>query len=303
MTAVTWCIGRMVVSKKAFCLDKSIALIAALLIGLTAAPTSSAQSNTPIRASYDVASIKQDRSDSPNIWFNFVPGGFGARNVRLRLVIQLAYRVEENQISGAPNWINSDGYDIEAKMDSSTAREISQLSEDQRNQENRRMLQTLLEDRFKLRTHQETKELPVYALVIAKNGPKLHEAKPGDTYDSGFEEDGHPLGKGLWINGYQLTGQGTTMSDLARELTAELGRTVIDQTGLAASYDFALKWIPFGARSPAGVQQAPGDASGPDSSGPSIFTAIQEQLGLTLKSQKGSVQILVIDHVERPSPN
>jgi uncharacterized protein (TIGR03435 family) len=263
----------------------------------------SKDSTAPILKAYDVASIKQNRSGRPEIFFNFVPSGFIARNVRLRQVIELAYQVEDNQISGAPNWINSQAFDIEAKMDSSIAHELSQLGEEPRMQENRSMLQSLLADRFKLRVHREAKELPTYALVIAKNGPKVHEAKPGDAYSDGVKDNGHPMGAGLWLNGNELTGQGVRMADLARELTGDLGRTVVDQTELTGRYDFTLKWSAFESQPPGATHDATDAASASTDSEPPIFTAIQEQLGLRLISRRGQVRILVIDHVERPSPN
>ena len=113
----------------------------------------------------------------------FTPDGFSATNVPLQFFLREAYGVEDDQISGAPNWVRSDGYDIEAKVDGSDVAKLSKISFDQR----RLMFQPLLEDRFKLKVHWEQKELPVYALVTAKSGAKLHEAKPGDTYSQGIK--------------------------------------------------------------------------------------------------------------------
>ena len=122
----------------------------------------------------------------------FTPDGLSATNGTLQMLINAAYSVENNQISGAPNWLNSEKYDIEAKMDTSTADELRKLGEDERRVERQRMLQALLADRFKLTIHRETKELPIYALVVAKDGAKFQEAKPGDTYPNGIKgPDGH----------------------------------------------------------------------------------------------------------------
>ncbi len=163
--------------------------------------------------------------------------------------------------------------------------------------------------------HRETKELPVYALVIAKNGPKLHEAKPGDTYANGIKgPDGGPTGTGIMRvkmgagGTSELVGQGLPIESLVRLLSGQLHRTVLDKTGMKGIYDIMLQWTPdesHGAmfKGAEGGQLGTDSAPSPESSGPSIFTAIQEQLGLKLESQKGPVEILVIDHVERPSEN
>ena len=173
------------------------------------------------------------------------------------------------------------------------------------------MLQALLANRFKLAVHRETKDLPGYALVVAKNGPKLHDAKPGDTYPNGIKgPDGQP-GQGLMIMGGlggPLTGQGINIENLVRVLSQQLGRTILDETGLTGKYDFTLKWTPDDRAGPISAANQGGgsrsdDAPSSDSSGPSIFTAIQEQLGLKLESRKVPVEMLVIDHVEAPSEN
>ena len=236
----------------------------------------------------------------------FTPDGFNATNVPLQLLLREAYGVEDDQISTAPNWVKTEKFDIEAKVDGSDVAKLSKLSFEQ----HKLMLQPLLEDRFKLKFHRETKDLPVYALVIAKNGLKIKEATPGDTYPNGLKlPGGHVGGAGtLWIQNNQLTGQAIALAELCRLLSRQLGRIVLDRTGLTGKYDFILKWTPDegpAAMSPgaAGGRQGADNAPPPDSSGPSIFTAIQEQLGLKLESQKAPLEVLVIDHVETPSEN
>jgi uncharacterized protein (TIGR03435 family) len=171
------------------------------------------------------------------------------------------------------------------------------------------MVQGLLADRFQLKVSHATKDLPVYALVVAKNGPKLHEAKPGDTYPNGIRGlDGvaHPgmmrMGPG------QLTGQALEMGALTTVLSQQLGRTILDHTGLKGQYDISLQWTPdvgegmmFGG--PAGPKPPGENPAPPESTGPSIYTALQEQLGLKLDSTKGPVEIVVVDRVEQPSEN
>ena len=197
------------------------------------------------------------------------------------MLIRVAYGVEDFQISGAPNW-EYEGYDVKAKVDSATANELQKLSEDQRNLQQQRMLQALLADRFKLALHREPKEVPVYALVIAGNGPKLQKSKPADDYANGVKgPDGVPFGPHFMKFGpCERTSQGSSMANVVRTLSQRIGRPVLDKTGLTGEYDFALRCSPD-----------------------EFFTALQEQLGLKLESTKGPVEVLVIDHVERPSEN
>jgi uncharacterized protein (TIGR03435 family) len=246
---------------------------------------------------YDVASIKPGKSgDGSTLLFRL--DGFTANGLPLKFLIKEAYGIEEDQISGAPNWVNSETYDIEAKVDGADAAELEKLSQDQR----RLMLQTFLGDRFKLKIHWETKQLPILALVIAKNGPKLQEAKPGDTYPNGIKgPDGKPEGHAgpmMWGGG-RLNGRGIEIAALAPPLTQQLGRIVQDRTGIKGKYDIELRWTDDATAS----MGTPDGRPESDSSGPSIFTAIQEQLGLRLDSQRAPVNVLVIDHLERPAAN
>jgi bla regulator protein blaR1 len=267
-----------------------------------ASPVAGTASKVP---AFEVASIKTNKSGTGMTTLRPTPVGFSASNVPLKALIQQAYGVEENQILGAPSWLGFERYDIEAKVSSSDTDALHDLNPDQR----RLMLQPLLADRFQLKVHSEVRELPILALVIAKGGPKLHEAKPGDTYPNGlkgFDGEGGP-GMMLMRPG-QLTAQGLPLSSVAKLLSQQLGRTVQDKTGLAGKYDFTLQWTPDrdaspmpGAPEPG--QQGPGATLSTDSSGPSIFTVIQEQLGLKLESHKAPVEVLVIDHVEAPSAN
>ena len=165
------------------------------------------------------------------------------------------------------------------------------------------MLQALLADRFKLIVHRENRELPVYLLVAGKNGPKLHQSKlganPDEIHDSSLES-GHGGGK--------IIAPSITARDLAGMLTLALGRTVLDKTGLRGSYNLTLQWTADQAQAPASNalengQRGTESASVSDSTWPSIFTAIQEQLGLKLEEGKGPVEVIVIDHVEKPSGN
>jgi len=289
-----------------------LAVAVPITFGLARAPQDHSQTqatNTPASAPvYEVASIKPDKSGDMRFKVMNTPDGFSADST-LQMLIRLAYGVEDNQISGAPNWVNSDRYDIEAKMDGATADEVRKLSGEQNQSTREHMLQALLVDRFKLTLHRETRELPLYSLVVAKNGSKLQESKPGEPDKRGFKTpDGHPMAQGHFfrMGMGQLDGHSIGTGDIARVLAQQLGRKVVDNTGLTANYDFTLKWTPEEGQGPAfrEPEAGPGAGSTPaPETGPSIFTALQEQLGLKLESQKGPVEILVIDHVEKPSEN
>lgn len=285
-------------------------LFVPVLSGLTHAAQNrtEAQTETPnLKAFvYEVASIKPNKSGDNKVMMMHTPDGLSANGANVMMLIMSAYRVNPYQITGAPSWLTSERYDIEAKMDIATADE---LREDHRIAATQHMLQVLLADRFKLKVHQETKELPIYVLVVAKNGAKLEEAKPGDTYANGIKGPDGKSGAGMMFGRREgVTAQGVPIANLVRRLSLLLGRSVVDKTGLSGKYDFTLKWTPDEIRTslskgPESGEPGPASAAFPDSSGPSLFTALEEQLGLKLESQKGPVEIVVIDHVERPSEN
>jgi len=285
-----------------------VAVAVPIVFGLVNATQSRAESQTEntstIAPVYAAASIKPNKSDGGMFKLLAGPDTFTA-TATPQMLIRQAYGVEDDRISAAPTWLTSEKYDIEAKVDKPLVDEMQKLRPDQRELVRRRMLQALLADRFKLTLHREVRDLPEYALVIAENGPKLQEAKADDTYPNGIQGPGGAhlmrMGKG------QLTAQRFSMADLAHLLSQQLGHTVLDKTGLTGNYDFTMHWTPDESearmfKGPEG-QPGPDSTSAPESSGPPIFTAIQEQLGLNLESQKGAVEILVIDHVERPSEN
>jgi uncharacterized protein (TIGR03435 family) len=239
-----------------------------------------------IEPAFDVVSIKPNKSGDALVGIQSTTDGFTATNYTLQKLIRVAYGVQDDQISGGPNWLNSLRYDVDAKMDGSVAEELQKLSSNQHKVVVGGMLQALLADRFGLRLHKENEEIPVYALVIAENGLKLQRAIPGDTYPNGFKSDGGvPLGVGCWSQPGKLVGQGVPITPPVQDLSERyLHRTVLDKTGLIDNYDFTLQWTP-------------------DEGHGAIFKALEEQLGLKLESQKGSREILVIDHAEKPSEN
>jgi uncharacterized protein (TIGR03435 family) len=275
---------------------------------------------------FQVVSMEANKSSNPMRAITASSVELKVTNFTLRMLILKAYGVQGWQLSGGPEWLDSLNYDIEAKMDSSRAEELGKLNIAQRNLETLRMLQSLLVDRFKLALHSETEELPVYALVIAQDGPKFREAIPGDTYANGITGlHGRPIGGGGISEPERgkLVGQGCPIAYLVDALSQEdLGRTVRDKTGLAGNYDFTLQWTPGARKGPADHRQATfNDYSEffsalpknnlntgrqvrlPDSSGTSIFLAIDEQLGLRLEPQTTPLEFLVIDHAEKPAGN
>jgi len=220
--------------------------------------------------------------------------GIEARNITLKFLIKAAYGVLDKQIVGSPAWLDSQLFDVTAKYDQAVENEQKNWTPAQRRSfelNGMLPLQNLLAERFGLKMHFEDREMPVYALVVAKGGSKL---EPAGTVKEilGWSGNGiRPLGAG------KLAAMQATTDQLAHFLDGvysdQLGRPVVDKTGLTATYDFSLQWIPD--------QLAGTDPSG--SSGPSFFTAIQEQLGLKLEPQRAAVRTLVIDHVEMPSEN
>src|SRR5580658_1937427 len=281
-----------------------------IVFGLMNAPQSRAQSpaaaSTP-RASFDVASIKPNHSGTGLFRMRAEPGMLVADGATVKFLVQFAYRVNDSQVSGGPGWIDSEHYEIEAKRDDSSADARPKLSRDEEGQQLRLMVQSLLADRFKLVLHHETKELPIYAMVVAKNGPKLHESPsaPDDEAPPGPPTPNGPQARHSFRmnGGNELSVISQSLDKFADLLAHQLGRPVVNQTGLNGNYDFTLKWTPDERRGqmPGGP---PGDAAPPaDANGPSIFTALQEQLGLKLESQKGPVDTIVIDHEEKPSEN
>ena len=258
---------------------------------------------------FEVASIKPSRPDDNMTRLFMTPGKFTTEAENIKEVIRFAYDIKsDSQLSGGPSWINSEKFDIEAKEEDSVAENLKKLSFEEQAKQIRLMVQALLADRFKLKVSHQTKELPVYALVVAKGGPKLTEIQvPPPSPDATAAPKRGFRGNRMMGPG-QLTGTNINIGLLAETLSRqrELGRLVIDQTGLKGNYDWTLKWTPDQGvamfKGPGGGEPS-ADARPADSSGPSIFTALEEQLGLKLEPRKGPIETLVIDSIERPSEN
>lgn len=241
----------------------------------SASPAESASAKLP---TYDVVSIKLNKSGSGSTDIDTDDNRYLAKNVSLKDLLENAYGIKKHLISGVTGSIESARFDIEAKIVDRDPDALKKLTGKQYGQ----MLLPFLVERFQLKAHIETKILPVFELVVAKDGPKFKPAKD-DTGGSGTSIHGDH-------NGSELSAHDISMTDLASSLTNQVHRTVIDKTGLAGKYDLGMKWT--------------GDDSATQSDvGPSIFTALQEQLGLKLQSAKGPVETLVVDSVEMPSEN
>jgi uncharacterized protein (TIGR03435 family) len=274
------------------------------------APAIRAQSsaNAP---KFEVASIKPDVEQGP-MAVRPLPGRLVA-DASVRLLIQNAYAVPPFQIEGGPSWIDTERYSVDAKAGNNASRAQTFL-----------MLQSLLEERFQLKTHPETRELPVYTLVAARNGLKLAPPKEGGCVNPVADappewsegrmagrmpppQPGQPLPPRcgsvnvmLASSGARMQGGKIPMPEFIRVLSMVLGRPVIDKSGFTELFDVRLEFMPDEA-TPA-LPAPPPDPAGP-SLGSSIFSAIQQQLGLRLESSKGPVEVIIIDHVERPSVN
>jgi uncharacterized protein (TIGR03435 family) len=244
------------------------------------------------QSTFEVASVKPSPPDAYGMFVRPLGGGgLQVTGASLKNLISIAYDVRPFQISGYSQWVDTERYDVDARAATSNANAPTgpaNMSQERQNLLER--LKSLLADRFQLTLHSETKEQPVYALVVNKHGPKLQEStEPSSRI--------RKMGRGM------LKGQAVGLGMLALNLSNELGRRVIDKTGLSGKYDFELKWSSQESAAQIRSTQTaeltlPGD---PD--GPSIFTALQEQLGLHLESGKGPVEVLVVDRAERPSKN
>jgi uncharacterized protein (TIGR03435 family) len=271
-------------------LRTSILLASVLLVpymAITQAPKAQTLPTAP-PPTFDVISIhlSPPSPDGHNhIWNDPHESHFRTGNLSIRDLIQYAYNLPKSQILGGPQWLNSAMYDIDAKSDPEQDAKLKSVSSEDAAQQKRLMVQALLADRFALVAHHESRELPIYNLVLTKDGPKFQPSeRSGTTIDTGRSR-------------MHIAGSDDTIALLARELAQSQGRVVVNRTGLTGRYDLTLRWTPDDAPPPL-LNGAP-DPNAP----PGLFTAIQEQLGLKLESSKGPVEVLVIDRIAQPSPN
>ena len=257
------------------------------------------EAQTAARPEFEVASLKANSSGMPGFSIRALPGGLTARNISLKRLVAMGYRVTDYQIFGAVTWLESARFDLEAK--SPGPAQLPQL---------RLMVQSMLDDRFKLKIHRETRELPIYSLILAKSGvkdgPGLIESAVGDcgpveTPAAPSKDPRLPAAVCGTVNPGpgRIFGQHGRISQLADRLATMLGRTVVDKTGLDGVYDIELTFTPDADMAP----PLPPGQPAPDVPGPSLFTAIQEQLGMKLVAGKGPVEVIVIDSAEKPAGN
>jgi uncharacterized protein (TIGR03435 family) len=294
---------------------------AALAFCASATLCAAVGAQTPAEAplGYEVASVKANRSGSGRVGFGNPPGQFTATNVPLRFLIQQAYRFMEFQVVGGPSWMDSERFDITAKTprgaaDGTPGGGVSPEA-------NAAMLRALLADRFKLVAHIDTREMPVYVVTVAKGDGTLGPNLRASTVDCAargrargaappqMPQPGQPIECGMMMgfgpNGSTIRAGGSAFGELLRTITQNLGRKVIDKTGLTGNFDIELQFV--GDRpGMAGMPPLPPTAAGPSdpsatSNLPSLVTALREQAGLKLESERGPVEILVIDSVERPT--
>ncbi len=274
-----------------------LAIALPIAFGLLNATPGHAQGQLSVTPKFVSVSVKPHPSEGNGLvmsrmMMSPINGAFTANNVSPHSLLQLAYHIQDTQLAGEPEWFKSTTYDIDAKVDQSVVDEMHKLSDDQRNLVTQHMLQQFLADHFKVTLHQESKDLPVYELLIGEGGPKLQKADKHGFMHMGVAE---------------LSSQGTPLTLLTAQLSQRLGRTVVDKTGLDGDYAFNLHWTPDAEEQAriraAGLPPALMKAEQPTASGPPLLTAVEEQLGLKLQPQTERVQVLVIDHAEQPSQN
>jgi len=267
-------------------------------IGMTAIIVAAAEAQALPPSSdqprFDVASLKVNKTNDGIVFDQSQKGRYTISGFTLAALIRSAYRVQEFQIVGGPDWMNSDRFNIEATyVEAAGVPSRTDL-----------MLRTLLEERFKLAVHNETRERPVYALILVRPdrrfGPQLQESATDCATAKGADSCGSSVGPGF------IRSRGRTMAQFAESLSrltntgSSLNRLIVDKTGLEGQYNVTLKFTPENIPPPG---PTPAGFLPVDPNGPSIFTALQEQLGLKLDAQRAPVEVLIVDRAERPTEN
>jgi uncharacterized protein (TIGR03435 family) len=240
---------------------------------------------------FEVASLKPSDGTAQGGGIRPAPGGerYEARNCTIKMMIQVAYRVKAEQIVGGPAWLDTERFDMDAKAAKPSSADELHV-----------MLMNMLVDRSRLKFHREKREMPVYALTVDKDGPKLkpHEAANGG--DPWIDQTEAPF---LHV---KMKATYTPMDYFAFRLSQLMDRPVVDLTGLSGGYDFDLQFTRDPQTAAKALNLPPGfqiNGQEPDTSGPNVFTALRQQLGLELRAQKGLADVIVIEHAERPAAN
>jgi bla regulator protein BlaR1 len=272
-------------------------LIGAVIILAIAAPILAGAFKTPRNArllitvapKYSSVSIAPSKPGAGNVELMFSPEQFVSKNASLLQVIRTAYGVEDDRIVNAPVWLANDKYNFVATAGSSVAgKSLEESAQDQR-----MMLLGVLAERLKLKAHFEVRDFSSFALVVAKGGPKLKQSEPGDL-DAAASSDRLGRRSGIHIDGSTLVAQNVPIDPLVFHLSRQLHRTILNETGLSGTYAFTLK-------APDGVTIGIDNSAPPESYEPALSSALTEQLGLALEPREMKMEVLVIDHVEKPS--
>jgi uncharacterized protein (TIGR03435 family) len=279
---------------------------AMLVPPVQSATYATAQSPGQPQPQFEVASVKQNTSDIKKGAIQTPPGGrFMAENMTLRALVEFAYGVQPQQVSGGASWVDTDRFDIVAKGEPSVGGQSAPRKRDDAS-DVKLMLRSLLAERFKLQVHTESRDLPIFALVVARNdgklGPQIKTSQSdcsSPAAHAGATDCGIRMGKGPGT----LVASGVTMGQLASGLTPWAGRLVVDQTNLKGDYDLTLNWTPDQISEGLSRKIAAGGLPPADPNGASIYTAVQEQLGLKLDSRRGPVDVIVIDRADHATPD
>lgn len=278
-----------------------LASVLLLVIGVLGLRPPGAQAPGDARPAFEVASVKPTKIAGISLILLYPGGRFSATNVTLGGLIARAWGLQRDQVDGGPAWLQSDGFDIEAQAEGNPPADQVWL-----------MLRTLLAERFTLVVGTETRELPVYELVLARTegtlGPSLRPSLGTNCTKSALAagplapvDPNHPPCGVLYSPTGHWTGRAVPIRTVANALVRMVGRVVIDRTGLAGTFDLDLQWTDLAALL-APVGPVP-DVQPPRADGPSLFAALQEQLGLKLHPTRGAVDVLVIQNAERPTAN
>lgn len=270
-----------------------------------AAPPPSADSATPaagqLLPTFDVVSIKLYGPNNLRISIATKPDGVAVSGMPMHMILREAFGVTNDRLLGEPAWAGTSRYDLDAKVAPDEAPRFKQLTNTQQWQ----MLLPVLEERCALQYHHETRELTVYSLVAARGGPKLQASMPAKT-NTGQAPGPSRASAGASVSEamFTISGHGQSTATIARWVSLTLGSTVLDKTGLTGAYDYTLSFVPDDSMKAGILPPGSGGGAPPaETDGPSIFAALQEQLGLKLVAQKQPVDVIVIDHMEPPTAN
>jgi uncharacterized protein (TIGR03435 family) len=253
-----------------------------MLLGFVAVSSANSQNAPDKRRAFEVASVKLSDPNSQNYGIGTAPGGrFMANNWTLKRLIAWAYRVPDDQIFGGPSWVSTDKFDITARAEEGAFPNDDRPASPDELPPSRYLVQRLLADRFNLKLHREVRELPVFELLIAKNRPKLQKPE--------LETNGPPE-----IGSRHIYAKTISVEAFCASLALVLRRAVINKTGLDGLFQIHLEWS-SNLTDPEGTSPADG--------GPSIFTAIEEQLGLRLESGKTASRVIVVDSADKLMPD